>query len=292
MKKQILLFMAVVGSALITSAQYTPLVNEDNTWRGRSFGWVLQNYFETFDGDSIIEGVTYKKMWYQNVAATEAYQTALIREDVAAQQVFIYTGEPGSEEQLLYDFTLEAGDVVTVWGVGSPQTITITSVGTTTVGGTERKKFNFTDAMGAAYWIEGIGSMYGIKDAALGNVADYNPNVTCFYEGNDLAWSNPTNDTPCDLFLGVHEQEESFDMTIGPNPANDVLNIFCPSSLAGKNVDVRIFSGTGQLMLNKQVNLAARMQVDLPDMSEGLYLIIFSASGKTLAAEQFIKQGR
>ena len=175
--KQVLFFIKGSLIAACGFSQYHPLVDVTHTWKCTQYGWIITEYVQYFEGDSIINGMTYSKLQteYEN---GDVYQFGLIREDAATQKVYIWDGE---NERLLYDFTLDEGDEATVFGVGSEQTITITSVETVNVGETARKKLNFNDAWGPAYWIEGIGSMYGVPDAALGMVADYSPVVNCFY---------------------------------------------------------------------------------------------------------------
>ena len=68
---------------------------------------------EKIEGDSIINDITYKKLWvYYDANLDKSYLLALIREDIEEQKVFAYNN---GAEVLLYDLGVEIGDTIKVW---------------------------------------------------------------------------------------------------------------------------------------------------------------------------------
>lgn len=259
------LTFSLVSITFCMVAQYSPMVVESHTWKVTNYGLIVLQYQETLLGDSIIDGVIYKKHWSQN-EGFPAYQYGMLREDVENQRVYVNFG---SGDQLLFDFTLEEGEQAEVYGVGMMHTITVTEVGTEMVGGEERKKITYTESEGwGGYWIEGIGSNHGIMDAALGFVMDFYPVVNCFYQGNDLAWSNPENtDVECSAFLSTEEFEIE-NANVYPNPASDFVRFGFPSSSLNKVYQVVLFDIAGRRTF---VQSSSQNQINLKDISTGIY---------------------
>lgn len=68
---------------------------------------------EKIEGDSIINGIVYKKLWEAyNADLTNRQFLALIREDTTEQKVFAYND---GAEVLLYDLGVEVGDTIRVF---------------------------------------------------------------------------------------------------------------------------------------------------------------------------------
>ena len=63
------------------------------------------------EGDTIINDVTYKKLWKSTDAELANYESiGLVREDVENQKVWAYVGD---KEYLIYDFACKVGDTIT-----------------------------------------------------------------------------------------------------------------------------------------------------------------------------------
>ena len=97
---------------------YQPIVVEGYNWnvvnrRAQLDGNNTIEYStiaEKIEGDSIINEVTYKKLWRStNDELTEYEIIALIREDVDNQKVWTFVGD---REYLVYDFACEVGNTV------------------------------------------------------------------------------------------------------------------------------------------------------------------------------------
>ncbi len=283
--KRLITLSVIFFLSFAMNAQYHPLINEDNTWRGVTYGWGAFDFYLHCEGDSIVESVTYKKVYTAQTLDGDQYNIGLIREHLTDEKVYVWTG---LGEHLLYDFSAEQGDVVMAWGVGYEQEITITSTETIMVNGTERKKLNFQDSWGPAYWIEGIGSNYGIMDAVLGQVADYSPVLTCFYEGGALVWDNAESTVECAGTLGLNE-ELNTRLTVWPNPADDVLNISIGNASTG-TYQLKIVSSTGQQVRSEHVNLNGTKQIQLTDITSGLYLVTLHLDNTLVTSIRVVKE--
>lgn len=232
-----------------------------------SYGWGEQNFMYEIQGDSILNFVPYKILWTVNDGLY--YYSGLLREDITAQKVYY---NYGGTEYMLYDFSLEVGDEASVYGIGLLHDIVVTEVTTTMVGGDERKKiiFDEPEGWGLGYWIEGVGSEFGLPDAALGMVTDYDPNLTCFYIGNELAWDNPDITNPeCGALLNSEELENA-QLSIYPNPANTEVKIRVSQALLGKLIQATIYNSTGELV--QRVTTTERT-LDISKMAAGIYLL-------------------
>ena len=129
--KRIFLFACFMFVVMNIMA-YQSMVREGYSWSviysdGDDADEVYRYYtrLEKIEGDSVVDGVVYKKLWEDNSLL------ALIREDVSEQKVFAYND---GVEVLLYDLSANVGDRVSTFGCLSD----LKSVNETNVGEHER----------------------------------------------------------------------------------------------------------------------------------------------------------
>ena len=67
-------------------------------------------------------------------------------------------------------------------------------------------------------------------DGALGPVADYSTEINCFYEGNNLLWSNPISSSSGTLSLSINENQ-AVEIKSWPNPSSGAINLSLQSEL-------------------------------------------------------------
>ncbi|MBX7051025.1 MAG: T9SS type A sorting domain-containing protein [Flavobacteriales bacterium] len=266
-------------------SQYHPTLLESQVWKGVTYGWGVFDFYQKVQGDSLIGEEYYMKIYSGQGEDQMDYMVGLLREDEAEQRIYIWTG---SEEHLIYDFDVEAGDVVSSWGVGTEQNITVTSVETLTIDGTSRKKINFNDQWGAAYWIEGMGSIYGLIDGALGNIVDYNPVMTCLYQNNNLIWDNPLDEGNCDATLSIDETRLST-MDYYPNPFTTNMRINFNGPTVGGNAYLRVYDVMGVLVFEMNVNSSMLEMDGLTFLSSGLYTMSWIQNGNHVASGRIMK---
>lgn len=270
--KKIIFALILFCAAVNANAQYTPLINEQYVWKGTMYGLITMPFWQKLDGNEQVGDMLYTRVYSGNSYNSMDYQVGLIREDVEEMKVYAYDG---TSEHLLYDFTAVEGESILTWGIGGEKTIEITSVETVSVDGTPRKKINFEDSWGPAYWIEGIGSVYGIMDGALGPVADYNPEVNCFYKSESLIWSNPENTGTCALTLAVNESQY-IQMNAWPNPSSGSMNISADASLLQGTASINVISALGKIVYSKNISANGMMRIEIPQLSAGMYFLTIS----------------
>ena len=96
--------MVVEGYSWNVVSSYCPIFPDVTTYNTRK---------QKIEGDSIINGISYKKLWeYFDANLDKCYLLALIREDIEEQKIFAYNKVA---EVLLYDLGVEVGDTVKVW---------------------------------------------------------------------------------------------------------------------------------------------------------------------------------
>lgn len=129
--KRIFLFTCFICVVMNIMA-YQSMVREGYSWSviysdGDDADEVYRYYtrLEKIEGDSVVDGVVYKKLWEDNSLL------ALIREDASEQKVFAYND---GVEVLLYDLSANVGDRVSTFGCLSD----LKSVNKSNVGERER----------------------------------------------------------------------------------------------------------------------------------------------------------
>lgn len=287
MKKKLLFSLAFVLALVVnTSAQYASTLADGNAWVGEVYGWGVTDYQYVINGDSMTNNTFYKKLYGSYDLTTSNIFVGLLREEVSEGKVYRYDGQGG--EQLLYNYSLEAGESDTIYAMGMEYEVTIQSVETITVDGTPRKKMHFTDAGRPAFWIEGVGSCYGINDPALAFSADYDPIVYCFYAHNDLVWTTNSDDFECELILSVDDSKAEYSIEAWPNPFMDNINLALTGNIT--KGDITITSATGRLV--KQQGIASLQGVktlNLSDLESGIYLLSIIDSKGARSTKRIIK---
>ena len=117
--KRLFLFGCLMLMA-INAMAYQAMVVEGYSWNVVSAYWPIFPDVTTYntskqkiEGDSIINGITYKKLWeHLDANSDKYYLLALIREDIDEQKIFAYNK---GAEVLLYDLGVEIGDTIKVW---------------------------------------------------------------------------------------------------------------------------------------------------------------------------------
>lgn len=145
-----LCFMLFFLASIICDAQYLPILEDGKIWHYTYYNWATSQkykYEETISGDTIVEGITYKKYVDQ-----KGKILSLLRED--GGKVFSYNPVAVShEETLLYDFTLNVGDEVSLSSV--QERMVVTDVTSISFDGKEHKSFTLSPC----FYIEGEGKI-------------------------------------------------------------------------------------------------------------------------------------
>jgi hypothetical protein len=246
------LFMSLQG-------QYYPMVSEDFTWNMTSSGIISFSSTQYFEGDSVVDGVTYNKfISILDLAPNSPVLDALIREDETTQMVYAYFN---GAEQLLYDFDVVPGDVVATTVFGCETSVTVESVGTISIAGTDRDLITMTSG---EYWIEGIGSVNSVLGPNyIDCLPDWSPALTCFSNMDVAEWTHPDSGT-CVIATSVDEQVTA--ISVYPNPASDYFTV-----AGGAGERFSVFNAAGQILFGGLLQGTVTLQTGM--LAPGIYII-------------------
>lgn len=255
-----IVFLSLLGTATI-SAQYVPLVVEGNQWSNRLQSFLDIDLDQWFEGDSLIEGLIYKRLYTQVNGQNQSIVEGLIHEDVAEQKVYAWTSEG---QALIYDFDVVVGQTVSVYVYGCTVDLVVTEVTTTMLGGDEREMIVFENE----YWVEGMGSIYTLQGAGYYNcIADIDPILLCFFEQGELKFSNPDFFTDCET---VVVEELSLELSAYPNPTTSQILV---NGKFGETASFKITDAAGRLVKSSVWNEAGSVLVDMTRLESGYYFL-------------------
>lgn len=160
MRKMLLTLLCMLPMALYSQGEYRGMVAEGKAWLIYHYT-MLEEYRYSYKmflkGDTVIDGVAYKKLYSEMEKEVPVYAGAF-RED-GMKVYFRYTEQWGSKEVCLYDFGLDVGDTFTAQdGEGK---LTVVSKKYEEHFGQKRLTLSVRsgeDSSLATEWIEGIGS--------------------------------------------------------------------------------------------------------------------------------------
>ena len=206
-----------------------------------------------------------------------------------------YFGKFRVKSDGIYAFSLEQGGFGNVVNYGG-QSFQVPALNTEALGivmkydkSTDAVVWSNTFKVTGLAWVSG--DIFTIETAPSGKVlvgGDFYTSVK-FGDGNfttaPLAGINPS-----DLFIAQTEipalANESFsklEIAVYPNPASDVINF-----KIAENAKLKIYNITGQLILKKAL-MANDNQVNLSQLSKGMYIAEITVSGKASQNVKFIK---
>ena len=194
--------LMMMGGMTMKAQDYHPIV-EDGKQRNVLFSYPWNppepqhRYTDIYkiEGDTLLDGVSYKVMYAtRNEDLTGWNLWGFLRETEDGQ---VFSRRPStSDEQLLYDFSMEVGDTICMCDYGYDECcMVVIEKGETIVNGEPRQQIVLEYPFGNGeeeVWIEGIGSLYGIVDSGSLFLTGGSTNLLCYYEDGDLIWNNNT----------------------------------------------------------------------------------------------------
>ncbi|MBS4012740.1 MAG: T9SS type A sorting domain-containing protein [Bacteroidetes bacterium] len=213
MKKIKLIFFLLISYITVNGQELLPMLEENTVWS-------IMHEKHTLIGDTIINELTYKKLYFHNYleefTPDSLVYIAAMREDEMNEKVyFIWKGH--DDEYLLYDFTLEVGNEFIVispmfylagpefhddWG---DRKVVVCEIFYQNIADIERKTIkvathdshNCSEECWSEYWIEGIGSDRGLiyAGACSDNMIDKAyALLLCVHKNNSLLYQQ---EHPC-----------------------------------------------------------------------------------------------
>lgn len=240
-------------------------------------GSVSKSYSITIANDTVIGSQNYRKLFTpflktDSTGCSGAYITyniykGCIREDTSAKKVF-YVQPLLSTEELLYDFNLQVGDtilgVLEAMGFEKDTVISIDSVLTAGTGGSWHKRW-FINSGYNIYFIEGIGSTYGLIEYSPGNCPDAMERDILCMNGSSFIYPNITD---CDAITSVNYIPEENSLHIFPNPSAGSFTIkFENTSFA----EIILCDILGNNILQQSIH--GQSTYVLQELNSGIYIL-------------------
>jgi hypothetical protein len=284
----ILLFVFVLNTfgqsyhALIRSNTFWDVLHGD----GSQMCWYSGGNRYFFEGDSVIQGQQYKMVRSYKIInlndgpfcppfAVDANMvgiSAFMREDTIAEKIYVHY--QGSDD-LLYDFSLSAGDTLNSLYAGQGTVLIIDSVRTISLlDGSARQIFYLNNG---EYYIESIGGSQGLY-TPLAEPFEFFEDPTCVVSDNVQLWGDE-----CFPYVGVQEIELS-ELSISPNPAQNTVTIH--SELPMESIVV--FNVLAKKVYQQDHLFQKQTDVDISYLKQGIYFIEVSA-GDMYSIKKMVK---
>ncbi len=291
----------IMFTSLGFSQDYIPMLQEGNSWN-------VDIYYEPFKGDSFtitrelslgevveIDGLEY----YQTLVSGN--ESCLLREDNG--YVYKYN-DFLQEEFLLFDFSLEVGDVFNVMesaysgfpsfsSCASPDLLSwvyetelhVESVDYVDIAGQNRKVITFEEYFsGGQYaWIEGIGNWTGFD--LMSETIDVSGTtiIACFTtEGETYFMFGATSCDNTTLHTSDFLKNE---IKLFPNPLTETSVLQFPP---GFGIDqIKIYDVTGKVFADERIDKLVH-PIAAKKFSSGLYLYQLYSSGNLIKTDKFV----
>jgi hypothetical protein len=283
--KKIVFLLALLPSVL-TNAQtsvYHPFPDSNALWNFHVFisGYPPVNdyYSILIQGDTLINGIVYQKLTTPFIQSFMKSGTSniiagykgAIRQDTSNRKVFFIP--PASvTEQLLYDFTMHAGDTVRGYIESNlnPKDI-VESVDSVLVGSNYRKRWKINSGY-SIYFIEGIGSTYGMVEYSPGTVVDApDISISCFSQNGVPLY--PDTVTGCDVITSVDLIGIDNDrVNIYPNPSSGSFTVETGDPLYPR--ELWLMDLSGKIILKRP--LTGKSTAIITGLQPGSYILKIS----------------
>ncbi len=309
MKKLVISLVVFTAVSLSTIAQnYQPFPTESATWRViRCFSFYPPGWYDEYklimDGsDTIYNGSSYKKIYisnhhlpgttYDTIYPTEFFGG--LRE--SAKQIFMWQkwASADTSVHLIYDFNYKSiGDTIytsCLAGGLFPVGHVVAAVDSVMIGTKFHKRLHLHDPNSTyivEYWIEGVGSSWGLPFASFWTISDNSYDLLCFHEEQSLMYINPSptytfclSPLPviaCDSVITniPGSISKNISLNIYPNPAADILTLEI-NQLIDRSVILHIYNVMGVLVRMEILNQNLS-QINILDLPNGVYSVVLKS---------------
>lgn len=288
-------------------AQDIPFPLDNAVWKEDhlTIAGPFSRFFELC-GDTLINDTTYSKVWEIQVDNSlnitgRAYQGGL-RTD--GDRVF-YFPSFGSTAHLLYDFGLQPGDVVSLvsfYGSGTVER-TVDSVAVKLFDTVMRKVIYFHPTDPSEYpvewWVEGVGSTYGLLGRAMQPGGDIGSSLLCFEHNDEYVTFSliecflPQPGDCAYSSVGQEEDPSPVRLTASPNPGGDSeVRFTINQHKVLKDSRISVYAANGKLLRSIE-----NVQLETPwtgqRLPAGFYIAVLESktTGRSLAHCTFMLRG-
>lgn len=326
MKKLYATLLTLTICTTVFAQAYAPMLDSVNEWwyAGQFLGVRLipqtQNApctypvsaqgsdFREYTGADTLIGLNLYKQVYHT---TWNCLLGFVREDTAARKVY-FLDDTSSTERLLYDFSMQPGDTMTLQfnpGYYTSGVYTLDSIRIVNIHAGPRRAFylsnHATSWAPKMTWIESVGcptemfypyfdnfSMSAIFSSCPGEQHTFSQFLSCFYHDSKIYDDNcayqvavaasgngATVIDSCDYYYftgGIHDLQAGLSFGLQPNPAigQTLLQI---ESLESQDAELTVYDLTGREMLNGEkmhvVKGSNSITLDVSVLPPGSYLV-------------------
>lgn len=280
--KKTLTLLLLLCCMQIARTQNT-IVNDNSSWATLitivTYPPIVHTEYVYFDGDSIFNEKTYKKVYfYKDELHLERFFAGLIREENKKTYFAPYKISLGTllEESFLYDFSLEEGDMFeyVIGSGGNTDTIILYVLQSdyVLIDNEQKKRLMITPEHNTDWVIdtiiENVGSLHGLLYPISYMTPGAFHELLCYTKNSELLYQNPRHakcyyDNPNELSV---QTITISDYNIFPNPVTDILNI---SSLSNLIYRIEILDKLGR----KFYSQAYKETIDVSAFPKGLYIV-------------------
>jgi len=288
-KLQLIIIFFVVGATTFGQSNiYHPFPDSNAMWTDRIYEpgcnmtdeCSINQY--TLTGDTLINGIIYKKLTQSGYIISQNYQytyyseyAGAIRQEINNKKVFYFPPYYYPQvDTLLYDFDLNVGDSLPLtylypWNFCNAVVDTIDSVA---VGSSYHKRFHIstTNTYPEETWlIEGIGCSRGLFGFYCASW-EYWKYLTCFIQNDTISYPTPPN-SDCNLITFISElKNQPNSILIYPNPVKDRFTI--DLSVILRNTYLSISNVNGQELIEQKIK-DNKTELDISNLPTGVFIL-------------------
>ena len=298
--KKLLLFITVLItlSSVAQKSVYYPFPESNAQWNmqltlmGYPGPALMEFYSIIIPGDTLINGLPYHQLFIPYVVSSVKSTTTLtsdgyrgaIRQDVLNRKVYIIPPDANTE-QLLYDFAMQVGD--TVRGYIETNLTTkdvVVSIDSVLVGADYRKRWEINSGYNI-YFIEGVGSTYGLIEDSPGGVVDWaDISTTCFSQNGNTLY--PGTSVNCDLITSTESIGKKIDpVRVYPNPSNSSFTVEFDKSISVQ--EIRLSDLFGKIIFQQQTSNLTKITID--NLQSGTYILTFIDKDNNTTNKKLVK---
>ncbi len=291
---------------------YLPFIEDNKIWIINICSWVgIEPSKYYLEADTIIDGNNYLKMYALNIGdSIRPVFVGSLREENS--KVYLRPSEQIyftdlHKDYLMYDFSLEEGETVTLPFFMLPDMsidLRVTAIEHINVEGIQRKKWIFGDKdKPDEVWIEGIGSIRGIFQSGFVTV-DLHTSLACVSKNDRLIYCNTedksvtfclSSSCACTALINNIDnkpllQNKTFFATPSIFKHQTQLRFSLPKS---SNISLHIFNHQGQIITSlydkEQLQMGEYQQsLSLPNVSSGIYYAVLLINGRRVATQKLV----
>jgi hypothetical protein len=258
--------MALLMSASVMAQGF---ISQDKQWNVLLTAYPSYVSTEIFkiQGDSIVDGTTYSKIWVSVDSLVSLQFMGLLRES----DNIVYYMQPNLTEGVLYNFNLQVGETAMVRNFFCYEydiPVTVVSIDTVEYFGVERRQWLLQNEEFYDTWVEGIGSLSGPLYSMF-SMCVVCPmwELLCYHENDILQYRMPNATTCYATSVGIDEPSPGTNISVSPNPVKRGENITIQAP--GVSGAISIYDASGTLV-------RSFLETDAPstyDLAPGLYFV-------------------